>query len=601
MELDLPRRSTRLDPAMLFASVAAPLLLAASQAQPIADAAHDEAVARALGYAWSGAFRGLDVPVASALLWLPFGTRALRAALASAAVGGVAGGLLFLLARRLLASCTEAPRVRAIVAAIASMCATLGGAWLLESSCAGSSVVGVALALAPLVWTGRDARRERWPLLFLLLGLAASYEPLVGLVATAGALTALGFSRRSAPPKGTRRTLTAWCFGAFASGCLPFVLALLWRRSAAQALDVGTWHAWAGEGLRPPASNLVAFLHGELGWALLALAAIGAVRSLAGRSSRAAGAGVVAMLFASTLAVALGAPFSEGRFGAPALTLLGAAAVLAAVPMQWLVVEVARAKVALAPASAAMVLVLELTFPVLTLDDALARQGARSRGALRAWDDASFEALPSGALFLAHDPGLYARAVASRATGELRGDLTLVPLFDVAGRPAERALGRDAHVYPLWRDLVLTGAPREWSLSEVAGWRPVALAFEPHWERPLLRHVVPRGLLTTFEPEPRGASERVAALDLAAGEQARLEEAIGEGKDASLAALTARLLYDRAVVLSSLGEHDAASEALGSARALEPLPDSTDRIARRGVPQRASRLMPSVAGQKRAP
>jgi hypothetical protein len=326
---------------------------------------------------------------------------------------------------------------------------------------------------------------------------------------------------------------------------------------------------------------------------LLALASLGAARSLADRASRSVGAGVVAALLASLLAVALGAPSGNGRFGAPVLTLFATSAILAAVPMQWMVVAVARSKVPFAPASAAMVVILELTFPVLTLDDALQRQNTRTPGATRAWDDAAFEALPAGALFLAQDRGLYARAVASRATGELRGDLSLVPMFDVESPVAQRELARDAHLYPLWRDLVLTGAPREWSLSEVAGWRPLAFAFEPHWERALLRHVVPRGLLTTFEPEPRGASERLRALDVAAAEEGRLEEIIGEGKDASLAALTARLLDDRAVLLSSLGEHDAALQALGSARSLEPPAATDDRVARCGASQHSSRLMPT--------
>jgi hypothetical protein len=579
---------------MLFVSVAAPLLAAAAQAQPIADAAHDEAVARALGYAWSGAFRALDVPIASALLFLPFGTRALRAALASAAVSGAAGGLLFLLARRLLEGCTQAPRIRAIVAALASACATLGGAWLLESSCAGSSVVGVVLVLAPLVWITRDSRPERWPLLFLMLGLAVSYEPLVGVIASVGSLAAVASSGFAIPRRGSRKSLVAWCVSAFACGFLPFALALAWKRCALISLDVGVWHAPLGEGATAAPSRIAPLLHDELGWVLLALGALGAARSLAVRASRSAGACVVAMLLASALAVALGASSENGRFGAPVLTLIGAVAVLASVPMQWAVVAVARSKVPLASASAAMILLLELTFPVLTLDDALARQDARTHGAARAWDDAAFEALPSGSLFLVEDRGLYARAVASRATGELRGDLSLVPLFDIAGPSAARELARDVRLYPLWRDLALTGAPREWSLSEVAGGRPIALAFEPHWERPLLRHVVPRGLLTTFEPEPRGASERLRALDVAAAEQAQLEEVVGDGKDARLAALAARLLYDRAALLTSLGEHDAAEQALGSARALEPLSATNERIAHRGAPPHPSRLMPTL-------
>jgi hypothetical protein len=513
---------------MLFCSVAAPLLVAAAQAQPVPDAAHDEAVARTLGYAWSGGFRGLDTLVASAILFLPFGTRALRAALASAAVSGVAGGMLFFLARRLLTSCTDAPRIRAIVAALASACASLGGAWILESSCAGSSIAGVVLALGPLVFA-KDARPERWPLLLLMLGLGISYEPFVGIVSSAGLLAALACSKRETPGRGTW-ILAAGCIASLACGCLPFALAFAWRRCAERSLDASVWHAWLGEGANVGKGHVALLLHGELGWTLLALAALGAARSLAGRASRPLAAGVLAMFLASALAVALGAPSGPGRFGAPVLTLVGAAAVLAAVPMQSLVVSVARAKVALAPASAAMVILLELTLPVLALDDALQRQSARALGAARAWDDAAFEALPSGSLFLVEDRGLYARAVASRATGELRGDLSLVPLFDVAGPAAQRELVRDAHLHSLWRDLVLTGAPQEWSLSEVAGWRPVALDVDSHWERPLLRHVVARGLLSTFEPEPRGASERLHAFDATLAERSTSENLSATGR-----------------------------------------------------------------------
>jgi hypothetical protein len=593
VELDLHHPSTRLDAAMLFCCVLAPLVAAASFAQPVADAGHDEAVARALGYAWSGAFRGLDVPIASALLWLPFGTRALRAALASAAASGAAGGLLFLLARGLLARCSDAPRVRALVAAVAATCASLGGAWVFESSCAGSSIVGVVLALAPLVLVAKDPRPTRWPLLCLVLGLAVSYEPLVGMVSFAGSLSALALSPRvEFSPTRTRGRLAARCMAALACGCVPFAFAFAWKPFAPYALDVGVGHAWSGEGAIPGAVDLVGLLHRELGWVLLALCVLGAVRSLAGRISRPLGTGVLAMLAASALAIALGSPAGQGRFGAPALTLLATVAVLAAVPMQWAVVAAARSQVALAPASAAMVLVLELTLPVLSLDDALARQDARAVGATRAWDDAAFEALPSGSVLFARDRDLHMRALASRATGELRGDLTLVPMFDIGGPVAERELARDPHLQPLWRDLLLDGRPGEWSLSEVAGSRPIAFAFGPRDERALLRHVLPRGLLTTFEPEPRGASERLRALDGSATEQAKLEEMIGAGKEPQLAVLTARLLDDRAVLLAALEERDGAARALGHTRSLEPLTSTLERVALHGATH-SSRLVPT--------
>ncbi len=240
-----------------------------------------------------------------------------------------------------------------------------------------------------------------------------------------------------------------------------------------------------------------------------------------------------------------------------------------------------------------MVLLLELTFPALALDDSLARRDARGRGAARAWDDAAFEALSSGSVLLVQNRDLYTRAIASRATGELRGDLSLVPMFDVAGPASLREVARDVHLEPLWRDLVLEGTPREWALSRVSGGRPVAHAFDPGEDRALLRHVLPRGLLATFEPEPRGMSERLHALDATLAEQAQLEEEIGDGKDPRLAALTARLLEDRAALSSSLEETGAVVRALGGhARGLAPPTAALDRLGQRGTASRASRLVP---------
>jgi hypothetical protein len=573
---------TRLDAAMLFVSVAAPLAVCASRVEPYADAAHDEAVVRSLGLGWAGAFRALDVVIANALLALPIGTRALRAGLASAALCGVAGGLLFVVARHLLGACKSAPVVTPLVAALASVCASLSGAWIVEASTAGSSVLGVVLGLLPIALITASPEPRRWPLVAGALGLALSYEPFVGAIAIAGSLAFLGLNRK---------TGISSCALAFLGGCLPFAAAWAYGRFAEPRLPLGVWASPLGEGAHLGPRSVFELVGGELGWILAGLGVVGVARALAVRRSRRAGASVLGVLLTSVLAVTLGAPAGPWRFGAPALLLVGAGAVLAGVALQWGVVAVAEAKVPLAAASAAMVLLLALTLPVLTLDDAIARSEARATGGSRAWDDAAFEALPAGTLLLVSDPGLYARALASGAAGELRGDLSVVPSFDVgqAGRLAE--LAGAPELKPLLRDYLLYGEARERTLSSIAAQRPLALGLEPSAEHALSRHVVPRGLLAIFHAEPRGATERLQAIEETS--LGGLRDAIVPAGDAELAALTTRLLDARARSLSALGEKDAAARVTDDSLAIALPGTRGARHARRLVTSRFARVTPS--------
>jgi hypothetical protein len=584
-----PRRVpwSRLDRVLLCVSIAVPLLVAASRCSPFADAAHDEAVARTLGRSWTSVWRALDIPVSSLLLPLPFGTRALRAALVSAALGGLGGGLLFALARSLLGKSSGA--TPALVAAVAAASASLSGAWLLESSAAGSSLLGVVLILAPVVMMTLGPESHRLPLLAGMLGLALTYEPWVGLVACAGALPPVAVVLKAKGP-------TSWwsVVAAFAAGCLPGVLALAF----CHRLDLGLLQGWRGDG-DIGAAVPVALVTRELGWILAVSCILGAGLVLASRRKRIAGGVVVAVGVASAVAVAFGASAGKEHWSAPALTLVGAAAILAGVPMYESVAAVSRAKLPLASASAAMVLLFELTFPVLELDDALARLSSRAPSATRLWDDVAFEPLPYGSLVLVEDSRLYVRALAAAATGELRPDLTIVPTFDIGRDGAETALSNDPALYPLLRDLVLHGAPLERTLTSLASSRPIAIEMRPSYERGILRHVLPDGLLGSFYPEPRGASERLVGLETTAPlhdvfvpltADRPFEPSVPLPSEGALGALTARLLDSRAKALAMLGEREAAMRTTGDSTSLE-LPSATgEKRARRLLTARGSRV-----------
>src|SRR5580704_17157882 len=94
-------RSRRADAALLSLSVLAPACLAAAQLANVADAAHDPGVARVLALE-PQSWRGLDVLSELAFIAWPLGTRAARAAMGGALVAGIAGAVLYCIARELL-------------------------------------------------------------------------------------------------------------------------------------------------------------------------------------------------------------------------------------------------------------------------------------------------------------------------------------------------------------------------------------------------------------------------------------------------------------------------------------------------------------------
>jgi hypothetical protein len=588
--------------AALFAvAVALPACLAVAHATNVADAAHDEAVLRALGLGWTGAFRALDAPWCALFAWLPVGTRALRATLASAAACGVGGGVLFALARAVLAACSDT-RLGAPIATIVALAATLSPTWQLEAASPAGATLGALLALVPaaILLAGVRLGEARTPAVALGLGAALSYEPLVGLVAIASvAAYALAVTTRERRALFTRGALARAAF-AFAAGLAPFALAFA-RRASPVSLAVGPFTGFAGERGESGPGLLLLLVREDVGTASSLFAVAGAALALRVVRARPAAAALAAIVCAGGLSMAFGAPAGPTRYAAPVLAGVGAAYALSGVAMQALVEAVSRARVPFARASAAMILVLEAALPARAADDSSARAEDRPKEASEAWDEAAWGALPAGAVVLVRDRRVETRLYAARATGELRGDLALVPLFDLAGRGAMRELSRDPKLSPIWRDAALLGAQEEWSLSSLASERPVVAAYDPTWDRALARHLVPVGLFARFEPEPRGGSDRRRALDelspsassplagpvgpgtkaapVLPSERDRLAKAI-EG-DPELVGLTARLLRARVVALAAASERDVVAHALDDLRPFSPRDPLAAELVRR--------------------
>ncbi len=553
----------------LLAALAAACLSVAHLGN-VADAAHDAGVARAMGLE-AQPWRALDAVVASVLAALPLGTRAARAGLGEAVVVGMAGAALFFVAWRLAAACADSPRLGALTAAIATLAAVCSPAWQTEAAAVAGSTTGALLALLPLAVLARAdeaGAAPRWREGVFLLGLAIGYEPLVGACAFAACAALVGVG-----PRARRSFAEAWrtdgriLAACFVAGLGPLLLAVARTRVAGVPLVASLADAWAGERGASHAGSPAVFLRTELGIVLGALAVGGAVLAALVPRARALGAALLAVVVVGFASGWAGAPLGPTRFGAPVLAAMAAACGLAGAAMQAVVRGIAEAKVPLARASAAMVLVLELAIPVDSADEALLRTLPRANGATAPWDDLAWGELPPRTVVLVTDARLGRRAAAAQATGALRGDLAVVPA-QTRGTVASRVLSQDAALVPLWRDLELAGAPSEASLSSLASVRPLAMAFEPRWGRALGRHLVPVALLDRFEPEPRGASDRKRALDVFAPKRERLARAAA--KDPELAESTAYLLRARALDVASSGDRDLVGRTVEDLHAFAP-------------------------------
>jgi hypothetical protein len=206
------------------------------------------------------------------------------------------------------------------------------------------------------------------------------------------------------------------------------------------------------------------------------------------------------------------------------------------------------------------------------MDDGLVRAAPRASGAAAPWDDAARAPLPPRSVVLVSAPAVYRRALAARARGALRDDVTLVPTFLHDAR-AWRGLAGDPALLPLYRDLELVGVPGEASLSSLASIRPLALSYEPRWGRSVAKHLVPAALFDRFQPEPRGVSDRRAGLEAFAPVRDRLAKAVGT--DPELRAAAAILLGARAHLAADLSsDADLVERASADLQAFAPVESS---------------------------
>ncbi len=567
---------TRFEHVLAVACALFPASLAAVGATSSAPTSHDEGVVRAVGLGWTGLFRGLDGMLAAPLMVVPLGTRALRAGLASALVTAACGAIAFSIARELLISARPlvSRNVVSAVAATLVLGALLAPQWQTEGAAPAGAVTGALLVLLAAAVGQRSYASGSSDVrpIGLVLGLSASYEPLVFVAALAAVAPWVHGIAQSRP---IRREHVLSALPTFAFGLVPMAFALAaWRRAPEIAIAAAKPLA-SPLGENAGTSAPLSLVMTEIGAVVLVAAAFGIVVTVLVPAARRALLSLLGIALVGALAVALRAPTGPWHVAAPVLAAIVALHLLASLALVALVVAVGTARVPFARASAALVLVLGFVLPFRAADDTSARRALRAQNSAAIWNEVAWGSAPPAAVVLVADPIVMRRVSAARAVGQMRPDLVVVPTFALPSRMTDRALREEPALSPFYRDVALGTTPEELSLAQLAGARPVLTSFDPRWERNLGRHFVAVGLTTRYEQEPRGVSERRHALEGFEASRDLLVRISVAKQDPDIAAATASLLRGRAIAAAASGERDLLSRALEDLRPFAP----DDRVA----------------------
>ncbi len=579
--------------------VLAAVVLSSCGAAASSPATNDADVVGIVGLGWTGLSGALPRLAAALALLVPIGTRALRAALFGSLVCGASAWVLFDVGARFARATLgplfpRAPRLVLAVAGAAALSAALGPAFVREASSVSSALLPALVVLAALreasLALGPLPRAPRIPACALLLGLAVTCDVFVlAAVVLAFAPRLVRFVRRLRAEREEAKHAAV----AFLVGLAPLVTSLATRARAPEiALDVTASSGFLPVPLGTGRRGLAAFgpfVATNVGPVVVVCAGAAAVLvALAlkrlGKDARSlldVQLAIGGIVLAAGVSLLVGP--SEARSSAIALAALGALHAEAAVALAALALALARAPVPFARASAALVVVLEMVLPVRSADEALAQRDRIPHDATSTWTTLALGPAPPAAVLLVSHPSLSRRIAAARATGEMRGDILVVPSGDPRSRVATRALATEPKLAPLYRDLVLGSPPEELSLTQLAGTRPVLVSYEKTWDRSLARHLTPVGLFGRFDAEPRGVVDRRRAFDATTAVRDALSRAILERRDPELVSLTATLLRARALGVAGTGDREQLSRAIDHLRTFAPDDPIATQLVRRIV------------------
>ena len=517
----------------LFAlALALPFVAAVAHAGLVDDGAHDAAILRGLGLAASR-WPTPDGVLAAPFIALPVGTLVFRLALPSAVSAALASAALFVLARRVAARVIgdETPRLVAAVATFAALATTLGRPWQVEATGPLGATIGAAAALGAMAWVAReaDAPDASWRTRLRLDGLAGRMLPV--LAASLALVVIFALRRAHGGPPVAEPTAWTWIFDR---------------------------------------ARVTSFVMRDVGAVTTLLAALGLGVALIAARSRWVGAGLALAGAVAAAFVGWGANVGPERFSAFALVVAAVVQSFAGLGLTWVVRRVARLRLPLATASAAMVALLGAAFPAIAYDEATFAREAKSALERVDWGRAIVGDAPDGALVVLEDRRATERLVAAGLIGELPTFLEIVPLDDIGGPMVRAALARTPSLVPLVRDVTLTGLPTEVALSNLAADHAVHLVYNARFERALARHLVPAGALDRFEPEPRGVADRKRGVELAEEALAPVITATREADARAMGGSTAALLGARAEGFATIHDRELGARTVATMQAFAP-------------------------------
>jgi hypothetical protein len=562
--------------ALRLLAVTLPVGLALTRAAGGAQWRDDLPALRDLGLLAVGASGGASTLMTQALSLLPLGPRSFRAALGSVIMLGIAATLLFGLVRRLLRTRDTNHSLASLLAALATLMATLSPSWQREATVGGGALVAVALALATVTYGLRNDHATRPHFLTAatfgaLLGATAAESPPAAAAALLAVMTAF-FAQRTvrtnklSPPwmPSTRLVFHAFVAALFVGGLLlsPYFLRPLAPRAFAdvgRALSTSDLTGFDVAGAR--LTSLTAWVR-EVGIVSLGIAIVGAATTILAPRSRKLIAALLTFVLLDTLmpARAFGALYIDVL---TPLRVLAVAAIAAssALGVALVTKKLLDFRLPMAKSGAVLIVAFHITLVALSSEEAGYVADRSKQTAAEEWTDSAISKLEPSSAILVRSPAIAFRLWSARILRGERPDVLIVPERLLhRGRVAFSLLAQEPEVEPLLRDYAIAGEPTEYSLSRLADVRPLHVEFDRHWSKRLISHMTVDGCWLEYAPQPLGQSDRKLSTAASLQPIKRVMDAIAAPlvPDAATAGIVSSTLRDQSTVLALLGEYDAA-------------------------------------------
>ncbi|HKY36450.1 MAG TPA: hypothetical protein VJN18_10950 [Polyangiaceae bacterium] len=568
-----PEQPSSLEAVCRKLAFAVPLVVTMLRTSPTGQWRDDLPVVRALGLVPSGSEGMLSTALTQLLALLPIGGRLLRAGWVSALGLALASAIAYRLLLRALSLSLPTPRLSPWLALAATLTAVLAPSWQLEGTLAGGVTLGVALALGGIwVTVGITARWANWGL-GLLIG-ATAIESHAATLALVLALFARALLGRRPPSRQAISELLLGMLGPLSLGALFYFVRPL---SPNVTLDlsggIGTSSLLSVDAAAERTTALSAWLE-DAGLLPCCLALFGLGLGVFRRTLRALGAPLLALV-----ACDLGFPASKvgilasDTLAPVRLLSLVAIAGASALAVQAVATYVRRARVPFAEPASALLVVFHFTLAFAAVEDSAHAADRREQVAADAWTDEALDALPQSALLLVRSEALAYRLWAAQIARGGRTDLVVIPepLLE-RGNVAALLLRQEPALAPLIREMALSGAPTEFSLSNLSDARPLFVEIDARWSKRLRDHLAPRAFFPRFASHPLGRSDRMQSLkESDAGWQRALAMARKPAAhDAATLAVLQGELRARAQLLTDAGDSEAALTTVQTLLSIEP-------------------------------